>query len=131
MFLLCDHLRKLPVDSIYTFIALQVQHGKLLHDRILLVGGHFFKFIHFFLFVPEPAIDVGQLVKNLADPARYLGYLDIVFFKDLVRGKCEGFFINMPLDCINNIPVYFPLQLAGLRGQGRLSLRISTFTSHA
>src|ERR1041384_1493828 len=67
-----------PVDAIVSF---EIKQGQFLYYLILLFRGYFLEFINLFLFVPESAIDIGELIHHFTEITGYGRYLIALFFK--------------------------------------------------
>ena len=90
-----DGLAEFLIKSVNALISLKIHNRELFDDLIFLVHRHLLKLVHFFLNVPEPAVDRGQLREHLADRSTEFRDRISVLLVNLVRGESELFDWNL------------------------------------
>ena len=69
----------------------EVERCQVFYHLVLFPVRHILECIHPFLFVPQPAIHIGEAGEDLADRAGHLGNVIAFFSVHLVRGEGQPF----------------------------------------
>ena len=86
------------VDLIDAVIAFQIERGELADHDIFLFGRHSLEVIDFFLFVPEFAVDRGQLREHGTKGSQHRAHIMTVFFINFIGGKTQALKRDVALD---------------------------------
>src|SRR5215470_8710024 len=86
---LLDCCAELSINFVNALGPLEVKHRQLFDNAVSGGRWHFFDFVTFVYFVPQPAIDLRQMRENRANTSRDLGNSVTFSSINLVGGKSQ------------------------------------------